>query len=73
MNFDTWFDDCVSDLIVQNRRAHCRLKPRNNKHGVSVIHGEEAQMVNEYKYLRIMFDDKLRFNVNGKAFVKTGQ
>lgn len=30
-------------------------------------------MVNEYKYLRIMFDDKLRFDVNAKAFVKTGQ
>ena len=39
----------------------------------TLIHGEEVEVVSEYKYLGTIFDDKLRWDANTEAIAKKGQ
>ena len=39
----------------------------------SVIHSEDVQIVESYKYLGTVFDCKLKFHINTESIVKRGQ
>lgn len=51
-------------MIIDFRRA--------SSHDLSVIHGEDVEMVESYKYLGTVIDSKLRFDLNTDAIVKRG-
>ena len=45
----------------------------NTVHKASVIHGEDVQRVESYKYLGTVFDSHLKFDINTESIVKRGQ
>ena len=53
-------------MIVDFRRCP-------SPHQISVIHGENVEIVNSYKYLGTMFDDKLNFILNTEFTVSKCQ
>ncbi len=62
-----WCDDNFLDLNVIDFRRDC-LKP-----AVSVIHSENVETVESYKYLGTVFDFNLKFDINLESLVKQGQ
>ena len=44
-----------------------------NSLGKTIIHNNEAEIVNKYKYLGTIFDDKLKWDDNTEEIVKKGQ
>ena len=56
----------TKELVIDFRKVKGALKP-------SIIHGEEVQLVDTYKYLGTVFDNHLKFHTNTEVIVKKGQ
>ncbi len=58
----------TKELVIDFRKSGCGLSPV-----ASIIHGEDVQIVDSYKYLGTVFDSKLKFAQNTESIVKRGQ
>ena len=60
----------LQELFHSKKLSDFRHKTENN---ASVIHGEDVQGVESYKYLGTVFDCKLKFHINTESIAKRGQ
>lgn len=68
-----WCDDNVSVLNVIKTKELIDFYKNSKDPTASVIHGEEFQIVDTYKYLGTVFDNQLKFHSNMDSIVKRGQ
>lgn len=72
--FVKWCDDNYLDLNVsKTKEMIIDFRRINTDHKASVIHGEDVQIVESYKYLGTVFDCHLKFDTNTESIVKRGQ
>ncbi len=63
--FFQWHDKNFLDLNVSKTKEMITdLRKNGNKSKVSIVHGEDVQMVMSYKHLGILFDFQFKFDVN---------
>ena len=72
--FIDWCDENFLDLNVsKTKEMFIDFRHANIVHKASVIHGEDVQSVESYKYLGTVFDSQLKFDINTESIVKRGQ
>ena len=73
-DFVDWCDDNFLELNV-SKTKEIVFDFRKEKSVVhpTVIHGDEVEIVDTYKYLGTVFDSQLKFDVNTHSLVKRGQ
>ncbi len=71
--FVKWCDENYLDLSVSKTKDMIIDFRHNTEHEISVIHGEDVEIVDSHKYFGAMFDSKLKFDLNTELIVRWGQ
>lgn len=72
--FVNWCDDNFLDLnVTKTKELIIDFRKNQSTPEASIIHGENVEIVETYKYLGTMFDSNLRFDKNTESIIKRGQ
>ena len=72
--FVNWCDDSYLELnVLKTKELIVDFRKKVRDAPKTVIHGQEVEIVSEYKYLGTIFDDKLKWDVNTCTVVKKCQ
>lgn len=68
-DFVEWCDNTLLELNVKTKEMIIDFRRKATKLDPVVIHEEEVDIVDQYKYLGTIFDNKLRFEENTEAII----
>ncbi len=73
-DFINWCDDNLLDLnVAKTKEIIIDFRKIKSKPEASIIHSQDVEIVDQYKYLGTVFDSQLKFDANTDTIVKCGQ